>query len=108
MPDLVHPDFNDGKLRHILWKDELCISCLNNNSCPLIQCIYSHKILTHSGVHVANCDSYSPDIESEYYVPENASIDHIAEVNAAALRQQIDILTDYMTKLTESLDVNTE
>lgn len=99
MPDLMHPDFTEGKLRHIVWKDEKCISCLNQGSCAFIQSLYEHKLLTMSGIHVAHCALYKPDTSSEYYIDDPEDLAKIAEVNTAALTQQIEVLTDLLGKV---------
>lgn len=91
MPDMINPEFTKKK-EHIIWKDELCASCLNTGNCPLIQCLHNHIILTHSGIHVSRCDNYAADESSDYYIPPDANMEVIMQVNVAALEQQIDLL----------------
>jgi hypothetical protein len=105
MPDLINPDFNDGKKTHVVWRDEKCASCLNVGNCPLIQIIYQHTIMTHSGIHVAHCDSYSADVNSEYYIPSDADMSEIARVNAEALQQQVDLLNDVLKEVTSGVNI---
>jgi len=115
MPDLINPEYNDGIKKHIVWKDELCASCLNAGNCPLLQCVYQHTILSHSGIHVANCDVYRPDLDSEYYIPpmmegetefDPATLDKIRGVNVAALQQQVDALNDMLRTVIEEWDTS--
>lgn len=110
MPDLINPEFNKGKREHIIWKDELCASCQNVGNCPLLQCIYDNIIMCHSGMHVANCAVYQPDVESEYYVTPPANegdeyseeeLERIHAVNAGALQQQIDALNNLLKTVIE-------
>jgi len=102
MPDMVNPEWNNGELRHIVWHDEICISCLNAGSCPLIQCLYENVILTHSGIHVAQCKTYNPDTSSRFYIPPG-DVEKMKEVNVAALEQQIGLLSDLMKKAAEGM-----
>lgn len=102
MPDLMNPDWNDGKLTHIVWKDEICISCLNKGSCPLISLIYTHEILSSSGIHVASCKLYGPDKTSEFYNPDPDDMTQQQKVNEAALMQQIDLLTGLLGNVAEA------
>ena len=102
MPDMINPEWNNGQLKHIVWNDELCASCLNAGSCPLIQVLYNHVILTHSGVHVAQCKTYSPDKSSRFYHDDN-DMEKIKEINTAAMQQQIDLLNELMRKAAEGM-----
>lgn len=101
MPDLMNPDWNDGKLQHIVWKDEKCISCLNQGSCPLISILYTHAILSHSGIHIASCRLYEPNKSSEYYIDDPDDLVQISNANAAALVQQMELLSDMLGKITK-------
>ena len=87
MPDLINPEHNDGEKEVIRWIDELCGSCSNHDSCQLIQVICEHTIMTHSGIHVSNCDSYVRDdsIEAE---PMPDPVEQIVQAQAR-LKQQI-------------------
>lgn len=99
MPDMINPELMNGKKQHIVWKDEICASCKSaESSCPLIQVLHSHTIMTHSGVHVSNCDLYDPDEKSEYYIPPGADMEKIARANIEALHQQVDLLNDILER----------
>jgi hypothetical protein len=101
MPDLVNPEWNDNKLKHIVWNDEKCASCLNSGSCPLIALLYTHEILTHSGIHVSRCKLYEPDKSSEYYVDDPEDLVQISKINVAALEQQMELLSEMLLKVSE-------
>ena len=112
MPDLVNPEFNDGKKLHIIWKDELCASCLNVGNCPLLQAIYQNTILSHSGIHISNCDAYEPDVLSDYYIPpydpddpDAMDAERIRFVNIEAYKQQVETLNELLSKAMSSLGV---
>lgn len=112
MPDLINPEFNNGEKKHIIWKDELCASCLNVGNCPLLQAIYQNAILSHSGIHVSNCDAYEPDVTSDYYIPpydpndpDSADIERIRFVNIEVYKQQVATLNELLSSAVESLGV---
>ena len=100
MPDLVHPEHNNGKKEVIRWIDELCGSCSNNGSCRLIQVLCEHTIMTHNGIHVSACDMYVRDdsVEAE---PLPDPVEQIQQAQAR-LRQQIAVMRDIFG---ESIDV---
>lgn len=94
MPDLINPEFTNGKHHIELWADEICKSCkLAESSCPLLQVIHDLELLTHSGMHVSNCKLYDPDKASEYYVdPESLDMEKTRAINAEMLAQQAELL----------------
>lgn len=96
MPDLINPEATGGKKTYIVWRDELCASCLNQGSCALIQVLHQCIIMTHSGIHVSNCDDYRPDEESEYYLAPDADTEEIMRINLETLQQQVDLLKEKM------------
>ncbi len=98
MPDLINPEQTGGKKTYIVWKDELCMSCLNQGSCALLQVMHQCTILTYSGMHVANCDDYRPDEESDYYLEPEADFDDVKRINIETLQQKMDLLKEKMGK----------
>lgn len=104
MPDLINPEFNNGEKELVRWTDELCISCKVAN-CPLMQAMYQFSILTHSGTHVASCELYDPDVDSEFYVPPDASVEARMEANIAAFEQEIGLLNRVLMEITQNVDI---
>lgn len=98
MPDLINPEYNNGKKDHILWVDELCASCKERNNCPLIQTLHRHTIMTYSGIHVSDCDLYDPDKESEHYIdPEERFVSE--KIRIDALQQQLEVLNGLLERI---------
>lgn len=88
MPDLI-VDSND----HVIWPDELCASCLNTGSCPLLTTLHKHNIQTYSGIHVFRCNGYGADTSSQYYTdPDVRDPEKQIERNLETLQQEADLL----------------
>lgn len=88
MPDLI-ADTDD----HIIWPDELCASCLNTGSCPLLITLHKYNIQTYSGVHVFRCDGYEADVSSPYYTdPDVRDPAKQIERNLETLQLEADLL----------------
>lgn len=58
----------------MLWADELCASCRQASvtKCTLLRTLRDLRITTLSGLHVASCVQYDPDMESQFYIPPPA------------------------------------
>lgn len=104
MPDLINPELNNGKKEIVRWTDELCISCKVAN-CPLIQAMHQFSIMTHDGIHVASCELYEPDVDSEFYVSPDASMEAHMEVNIAALEQEVGLLNRVLVEIMQNVDI---
>ena len=102
MPDLINPAYNGGKKELRLWVDELCKSCRVQDECPLLHILREHTILTMFGMHVCNCELYDPDVESEYYLKAEPSVEDVAQINQKALEQRLEDLRAKMEKLNEA------
>ena len=100
MPDLINPAYNGGNKEFRIWADELCKSCKVQDNCPLFQVLHRHTILTMSGIHVCGCELYDPDVESEYYLSPEPSMDEVTRINQETLEQRVEML---LAKL-ENLD----
>lgn len=106
MPDLINPEYvGPGDPRHILWKDELCVSCNVSGNCPLLQVLHSHEILTASGCHVVSCKLYDPDTTSPYYVPPDADMGTIHRINVDTLQQSAELLNTILGKALDHVNV---
>lgn len=92
MPDLINPDQREGRKEFAIWADEICKACKNQKSCPLMAVLAEYEIMTFMGIRVSNCRSYNPDTESRYYLPEDAGMEQIKNINLDVLEQQIDLL----------------
>lgn len=103
MPDLINPEFNDGKRKIITWTDEKCASCKNATNCQLMQVIHDMYLLTYSGMHVSSCRYYDADVNSKHYLPPDASQEDVRRVNAEALQQELDNLNMIMQKVIDDV-----
>ena len=101
MPDLINPDYNQGKKEFRIWVDELCKSCKVQDNCPLFQVLHRHTILTMTGMHVSNCELYEPDEESEYYLPLDATEEQARDINMRQIEQRLKIFTDKLENLND-------
>jgi len=99
MPDLINPAHNGGKKEFRVWADELCKSCKVQDNCPLFQVLHRYTILTMSGIHVCGCDLYDPDMESEYYLSPEPSMDEVTEINQKVLEQRLEDMCSRLEKL---------
>jgi hypothetical protein len=102
MPDLVNPENNGGKKEVIRWVDELCGSCSNHGSCPLIQVLCDNVIMTHSGIHISDCMLYVRDASIEAQ-PMPDPMEQLTQAQSK-LKQQISAMR---AVLSEALDVST-
>jgi len=101
MPDLINPAYNGGNKEFRIWADELCKSCKVQDNCPLFQVLHRHTILTMSGIHVCGCELYDPDVESEYYLPPEPSMEEVQQINRETLEQRVEMLLSKMETLGE-------
>jgi len=107
MPDLINPEFNDGKKKVIRWYDELCASCsVPDAKCMLIRVIKRWGLMTHSGAHIAHCSQYQPDKSSPYYIPDDAPMEQRARVNIEALEQAAKLTLDAFSGMGDANDVD--
>lgn len=101
MPDLINPVYNQGRKEFRVWVDELCKSCDEQGNCPLFQVLHKYAILTLSGLHVASCELYNPNKESEYYLPPDAGMEASREIAMKQIDQQLAILTEKLERFNE-------
>jgi hypothetical protein len=104
MPDLINPEITKT-VEFIRWADELCSSCkCKDNHCPLIVVLGQVKIMTHSGIHVSDCDLYDPDTDSKYYLPPNADQDMVNAMNIEVARQSLSAMRKLMNAIETDKD----
>jgi hypothetical protein len=90
MPDITAGDLG-SPISIILHPNEICASCKNSGSCPLIQVLHENNILTWDGMRVQRCDLYVADESSPHYVAEDDAVAR-ADAQVADLKDKLDRL----------------
>ena len=101
MPDIVR----DGSDEMLLWLDELCNTCDNTGTCPLLKAIRDLDLMTYGGCHVASCKRYEGDpvmtldTELEDAIPTNTATS-LQEIEK--LRKELDVAVSAMDELVDT------